>query len=101
MKKLSIFSALFIGALAFAQGITFEDTNFSAILAKAKKENSVILSKNKKWIAPGHNSVVTDDKGQEWIVYHAIDSNNPKSGRIVLIDKITYKNGRKYKYIGH
>lgn len=66
---------------------------FETLAEAEKKENSVILSKNKKWIAPGHNSVVTDNKDQEWIVYHAIDSDNPKSGRIVLIDKITYKNG--------
>jgi len=66
---------------------------FETLAEAEKKENSVILSKNKKWIAPGHNSVVTDDKGQEWIVYHAIDADNPKGGRIVLIDKITYKNG--------
>lgn len=63
-------------------------------LAEAKKtSNSVILNRNEKWIAPGHNSVVTDDKGQEWMVYHAIDSESPNKGRIVLIDKITYKEG--------
>jgi len=43
MKKLSIFSALFIGALALAQGIKFEDTSFSTILAKAKKENKLVF----------------------------------------------------------
>lgn len=43
MKKLSIFSALFIGALAFAQGIKFEDTNFSTILAKAKKRKQAYI----------------------------------------------------------
>ena len=63
-------------------------------LAEAEKiSSSVILSKNEKWIAPGHNSVVIDNNGQEWMVYHAIDSENPNMGRIVLIDKITYKNG--------
>lgn len=67
--------------------------SFETLAEAEKKENSVILSKNEKWTAPGHNSVVTDDKGQEWIVYHAIDANDPKSGRIVLIDKIKYKNG--------
>nr|WP_294784541.1 glycoside hydrolase family 43 protein [uncultured Flavobacterium sp.] len=66
---------------------------FETLAQAEKTESSVILSKNKKWIAPGHNSVVTDDKGQEWIVYHAIDAENPNGGRIVLIDKITYKNG--------
>jgi thioredoxin-related protein len=43
MKKLTIFSALFIGAMTLAQGIKFEDTNFSTILAKAKKENKLIF----------------------------------------------------------
>lgn len=43
MKKLAIFSSLFIGALALAQGIKFEDSNFAAILAKAKKENKLVF----------------------------------------------------------
>lgn len=43
MKKLAIFSSLFIGVLAFAQGIKFEDSNFSAVLAKAKKENKLVF----------------------------------------------------------
>lgn len=53
MKKLTIFSALFIGALAFAQGIKFEDTNFSAILAKAKKENKLVfIDAYASWCGP-------------------------------------------------
>ncbi|SIQ45936.1 Thioredoxin [Chryseobacterium sp. RU37D] len=43
MKKTSIFSFLFIGALALAQGIKFEDSNFTTILAKAKKENKLVF----------------------------------------------------------
>jgi thiol:disulfide interchange protein len=43
MKKLAIFSALFIGAFAFAQGIKFEESNFPAVLAKAKKENKLVF----------------------------------------------------------
>ncbi|WP_228376947.1 thioredoxin family protein [Chryseobacterium vrystaatense] len=43
MKKLAIFSSLFIGALALAQGIKFEDGSFTAILAKAKKENKLVF----------------------------------------------------------
>ncbi|SMP22525.1 thioredoxin family protein [Chryseobacterium profundimaris] len=53
MKKLSIFSALFIGVLAFAQGIKFEDTNFSTILAKAKKENKLVfIDAYASWCGP-------------------------------------------------
>lgn len=43
MKKLTIFSALFIGAFAFAQGIKFEESNFATVLAKAKKENKLVF----------------------------------------------------------
>ncbi|KMQ68704.1 thiol:disulfide interchange protein [Chryseobacterium sp. FH2] len=43
MKKIAIFSSLFIGAIAFAQGIKFEDSNFTSILAKAKKENKLVF----------------------------------------------------------
>lgn len=43
MKKLSLVSALFIGAFALAQGIKFEESNFTAILAKAKKENKLVF----------------------------------------------------------
>ncbi|RTY94318.1 glycoside hydrolase, partial [Flavobacterium bomense] len=66
---------------------------FETLEEAEKTANSVIINKNDKWIAPGHNSVVTDDNGQEWMVYHAIDSKKPNGGRIILIDKITYKNG--------
>lgn len=53
MKKLSIFSALFIGAFALAQGIKFEDTNFATILAKAKKENKLVfIDAYASWCGP-------------------------------------------------
>ncbi|MDG4654059.1 thioredoxin family protein [Chryseobacterium arthrosphaerae] len=43
MKKITILSTLFIGVLAWAQGIKFEDGNFASILAKAKKEKKLIF----------------------------------------------------------
>lgn len=43
MKKIAILSTLFIGALAWAQGIKFEEGNFASILAKAKKENKLVF----------------------------------------------------------
>lgn len=66
---------------------------FETFAEAAKTANSVILNKNIQWLAPGHNSIVTDDTGKEWMIYHAIDSKNPNGGRIMLIDKITYING--------
>jgi len=56
-------------------------------------KHAVILEKNTKWIAPGHNSVVLDAVGQDWMVYHAIDPANRNGGRVMLIDKIIYQDG--------
>lgn len=44
------------------------DGPFETLAEAEKTSNSVILKRNEKWIAPGHNSVLTDDKGQEWMV---------------------------------
>lgn len=58
-----------------------------------KDGKPLILSKNDRWLAPGHNSVVTDEEGQDWIMYHAIDRKNPERGRVFMMDRIDYKNG--------
>jgi arabinan endo-1,5-alpha-L-arabinosidase len=57
------------------------------------KSNNVILEKSKKWIAPGHNSIITDANNQDWIIYHAIDLADKNKGRVMLIDKVDYING--------
>lgn len=59
-------------------------------------QHSIILQKRGRWIAPGHNSIVTDAKGQDWIVYHASDVHHSRvnldadinSRRVLLIDRI-------------
>ena len=56
--------------------------------------------------APGHNCVVTDTAGQDWMLYHAIDVNKPRqsqeheinSRRVMLLDKIEWKDG--WPFIG-
>jgi arabinan endo-1,5-alpha-L-arabinosidase len=58
--------------------------------------SSIVLEKRGKWIAPGHNSIITDARGQDWIVYHAADVRHSRvdpgadinSRRIMLIDRI-------------
>ena len=63
--------------------------------------HSLMLFKSERWLAPGHNSIVTDKAGQVWMVYHAIDVNRPRqrqedesnSRRILLIDRIEWKDG--------
>jgi arabinan endo-1,5-alpha-L-arabinosidase len=63
--------------------------------------HSLMLFKSERWLAPGHNSIVTDKAGQVWIVYHAIDVNRPRqrqedeinSRRILLMDRIEWRDG--------
>lgn len=65
--------------------------------------NSAILVRNERWLAPGHNSVITDAAGQDWIAYHAIDTSQPKfaavnaeqegSRRVMLLDRLEYADG--------
>jgi hypothetical protein len=60
----------------------------------------VIAPNGNKWIGTGHNAVVTDLAGQDWIVYHAIDRNDPyltgREGineRPMLIDRLDWIDG--------
>jgi arabinan endo-1,5-alpha-L-arabinosidase len=51
------------------------------------------------WGAPGHNAIVTDDAGTDWILYHAVDPAHPLQDeaafvrRPMLIDRITWRDG--------
>lgn len=72
---------------------------FEKLAEVRKTQNSVILDQNDLWTGVGHNSIITDSKGQDWIVYHGIDRKNmyipgTKSvRRPMLIDKVNYKDG--------
>jgi hypothetical protein len=60
---------------------------------------SVILQQNDQWEGTGHNSVVRDEAGRDWIFYHAIDPDdryNPGTEapkRPMLMDQIVYRSG--------
>ena len=74
---------------------------FETLEQATGKPHSIILEKRGYWIAPGHNSVVTDALGQDWIVYHAVDARKPRdkpsdeinTRRVMLIDRIEWRNG--------
>ncbi|HWR37369.1 MAG TPA: family 43 glycosylhydrolase [Clostridia bacterium] len=58
----------------------------------------VIAMEGNRWIGPGHNAVATDAAGQDWMVYHAVDSGKPYfadswTRRPLLIDPIEWVNG--------
>ena len=46
------------------------------------------------FIGTGHNSeIVTDDAGDSWILYHAYSKNYIEKGRVLMLDKLVWKNG--------
>jgi arabinan endo-1,5-alpha-L-arabinosidase len=61
----------------------------------------VILERSPAWNAPGHNSVVRDARGDDWIVYHAVDPRRPSGApgadpntrRVLLMDRLVYRDG--------
>ena len=65
------------------------------------KPRKVILEVAGNWHAPGHNSIITDGGGQDWILYHAVDTRRPRqkptddinTRRVMLIDRIEWKDG--------
>ena len=65
------------------------------------KLHSIVLGARGHWRAPGHNSVIADRLGHEWLVYHAVDTRRPRekptdelnTRRIMLIDRIGWRGG--------
>jgi arabinan endo-1,5-alpha-L-arabinosidase len=76
---------------------------FETLAEATGRPDSAILRRNERWIGPGHNSVITDARGRDWIAYHAIDARRPHlaaeiSGdrsvrRVFLLDRLTWRNG--------
>jgi arabinan endo-1,5-alpha-L-arabinosidase len=74
---------------------------FETLASTTGAPNSVILERRGIWIAPGHNSVIEDARGDHWIFYHAVDSRRPRSKptddintrRVMLIDRIVWRDG--------
>jgi arabinan endo-1,5-alpha-L-arabinosidase len=74
---------------------------FETLEQATGKPHSIILEKHGHWIAPGHNSIVTDRHGRDWIVYHAVDARRPRTSpgdeintrRVMLIDPISWRDG--------
>lgn len=69
-------------------------------LATAAGTAGTILTENARWQAPGHNCLITDAAGQDWLLYHAIDRQQPTydainaeqgySRRVLMLDKVAY-----------
>ena len=70
-------------------------------LAQSRAGGTPVLAPNgNRWVGPGHNAVVTDLAGQDWIAYHAIDRADPYldapfgiNERPMLLDRLDWIDG--------
>jgi arabinan endo-1,5-alpha-L-arabinosidase len=85
----------------FYSGNAYYPHSYSTMVARAtsplgpfnKFGRNPILTTNQHSNAPGHNAVIQDDAGQDWIVYHAYTQSHIGFGRALLIDRIDWRNG--------
>jgi arabinan endo-1,5-alpha-L-arabinosidase len=73
------------------------DANYALMVARSDNAlgpfellGTPILESSAEWRAPGHNSVVPDDQGTDWILYHAM---REAPRRLMLLDRIIYRDG--------
>jgi hypothetical protein len=59
-----------------------------------------LVQNGNRWIGAGHNAVATDVRGQDWVVYHAIDRADPYldgtdgiNERPMLLDRLDWVDG--------
>ncbi len=78
----------------------FTDADGVSMLASRSGGSIVVAPNGNRWIGTGHNAVVTDDAGQTWLAYHAIDRNRPYldsspgfTMRPMLLDRLDWIDG--------
>jgi arabinan endo-1,5-alpha-L-arabinosidase len=53
-----------------------------------------ILQKNAEWAGPGHLTIISDARHQDWVLYHAIkDGRYGRNGRWLLLDRLAWDQG--------
>lgn len=61
------------------------------IMNNNSQYNEVILESNSLFAGPGHNSeIITDDKGDDWILYHAWQRSKISKDRQLMCDQILW-----------
>jgi len=95
------------GYLVFAGRSTspfgpFQDREGKSFLDTRTGGEIALVQNGNQFVGVGHNAVITDDTGQDYIVYHGIDQRNPeiieRSGipinrRSLMMDRLDYING--------
>jgi hypothetical protein len=78
----------------------FVDANGVSLAASRAGGTPVVTQNGNRWIGTGHNGLITDLSGQDYLVYHAIDRNAPYldqpygvNRRPMLIDRLDWIDG--------
>ncbi|MGU3408791.1 family 43 glycosylhydrolase [Microbacterium sp. M1A1_1b] len=78
----------------------FTDRDGVAITSTRVGGTPLLAQNGNRWVGTGHDTVVTDFAGQDWIIYHAVDRNDPYyagqatyTKRPVLIDPLDWQGG--------
>ena len=78
----------------------FVDRAGVSLLTSRVGGTPVIQPNGNRWIGTGHNAVVTDERGRDWLVYHAIDRAEPYlnepygiNRRPMLVDRLRWDGG--------
>jgi arabinan endo-1,5-alpha-L-arabinosidase len=61
-----------------------------------ENNHEILIKGNERFVGTGHNSnIITDDQGNDWILYHAVDKTNPK-GRVLMLDQLHWQDEWPY-----
>jgi hypothetical protein len=78
----------------------FLDAHGISLTASRTGGTPVVTQNGNRWIGPGHNGMITDLSGQDYLVYHAIDRSQPYldqpygvNRRPMLLDRLDWING--------
>jgi len=62
-------------------------------LGPYEERDAPILETGGAWLAPGHASVIADESGSDWILYHATPAQAQDRRRVLLLDRLVYRDG--------
>jgi arabinan endo-1,5-alpha-L-arabinosidase len=90
---------VFAGRSASPTG-PFTDRDGISLLTSRVGGTIVVTPNGNTWVGTGHNAVVTDLAGQDWLAYHAIDRRDPYldepfgiNQRPMLLDRLDWIDG--------
>ncbi|MDF2739895.1 MAG: family 43 glycosylhydrolase, partial [Actinomycetia bacterium] len=90
---------VFAGRSASPRG-PFTDRDGIPLVTSRVGGTIVVTPNGNTWVGTGHNAVVTDLAGQDWLVYHAIDRRDPYldepfgiNQRPMLLDRLDWVGG--------